>query len=365
MFERLDDIKERYRELETRLSDPETIKDQDTFRRLAKEHSDLGEIVRTYDRYLSVQDEIKENRQMLNDSDPEIRQLAKEELDGLEKEAQALEERLKILLLPKDPNDEKNILLEIRAGTGGDEAALFAADLFRMYSRYAEKKGWKVEILSAHETGIGGFKEIIALISGDKVYSRLKYESGTHRVQRVPETETQGRIHTSAVTVAVLPEADDVDVQINPQDLRIDVYRASGAGGQHVNKTESAVRITHIPTGLVVQCQDERSQHKNKAKAMKVLAARLYELKQREQQKQLSEERRSMVGTGDRSERIRTYNFPQGRLTDHRIGLTLYRLEDIMQGDLDEVIEALGTHYQAKALAQNTKAPQEEKRSVA
>ncbi len=365
MFERLDDIKERYRELEARLSDPETIKDQDTFRRLAKEHSDIGEIVRTYDRYLSVQDEIKENRQMLNDSDPEIRQLAKEELDGLEKEAQALEERLKILLLPKDPNDEKNILLEIRAGTGGDEAALFAADLFRMYSRYAEKKGWKVEILSAHETGIGGFKEIIALISGDKVYSRLKYESGTHRVQRVPETETQGRIHTSAVTVAVLPEADDVDVQINPQDLRIDVYRASGAGGQHVNKTESAVRITHIPTGLVVQCQDERSQHKNKAKAMKVLAARLYELKQREQQKQLSEERRSMVGTGDRSERIRTYNFPQGRLTDHRIGLTLYRLEDIMQGELDEVIEALGTHYQAKALAQSTKAPQEEKRSVA
>ncbi len=365
MFERLDDIKERYRELETRLSDPETIRNQETFRRLAKEHSDLGEIVRTYDRYLSVQDEIKENRQMLNDSDPEIRQLAKEELDGLEKEAQALEERLKILLLPKDPNDEKNILLEIRAGTGGDEAALFAADLFRMYSRYAEKKGWKVEILSAHETGIGGFKEIIALISGDKVYSRLKYESGTHRVQRVPETETQGRIHTSAVTVAVLPEADEVDVQINPQDLRIDVYRASGAGGQHVNKTESAVRITHIPTGLVVQCQDERSQHKNKAKAMKVLAARLYELKQREQQRQLSEERRSMVGTGDRSERIRTYNFPQGRLTDHRIGLTLYRLEDIMQGELDEVIEALGTHYQAKALAQNTKAPQEEKRSVA
>ncbi len=365
MFERLDDIRERYRELETRLSDPETIRNQETFRRLAKEHSDLGEIVRTYDRYLSVQDEIKESRQMLNDSDPEIRQLAKEELDGLEKEAQALEERLKILLLPKDPNDEKNILLEIRAGTGGDEAALFAADLFRMYSRYAEKKGWKVEILSAHETGIGGFKEIIALISGDKVYSRLKYESGTHRVQRVPETETQGRIHTSAVTVAVLPEADEVDVQINPQDLRIDVYRASGAGGQHVNKTESAVRITHIPTGLVVQCQDERSQHKNKAKAMKVLAARLYEFKQREQQKQLSEERRSMVGTGDRSERIRTYNFPQGRLTDHRIGLTLYRLEDIMQGELDEVIEALGTHYQAKALAQNTKAPQEEKRSVA
>ncbi|NPA95711.1 MAG: peptide chain release factor 1 [Thermodesulfobacteria bacterium] len=364
MFERLDDIKERYKELETKLSDPEVIKDQKTYRQLAKEHSDLTEIVKTYDRYLRVQEEIEENKQMLGDSDPEIRQLAKDELEGLEKEAAKLEEKLKVLLLPKDPNDEKNILLEIRAGTGGDEAALFAADLFRMYSRYAEKKGWKVEILSSHETGIGGFKEIIALISGDKVYSRLKYESGTHRVQRVPETETQGRIHTSAVTVAVLPEADDVDVEINPQDLRIDVYRASGAGGQHVNKTESAVRITHIPTGLVVQCQDERSQHKNKAKAMKVLAARLYELKQQEQQKQLSEERRSMVGSGDRSERIRTYNFPQGRVTDHRIGLTLYKLEDIMQGEIDEIIEALGTHFQAKALAQDSKT-QDEKRSVA
>ncbi len=365
MFARLDDIKKRYKELESKLSDPDVIKDQKTFRQLAKEHSDLGEIVRTYDRYLQVQQEIEDNRQMLGDSDPEIRKLAKDELEALEKESEDLTERLKILLLPKDPNDEKNILLEIRAGTGGDEAALFAADLFRMYSRYAEKKGWKVEILSSHETGIGGFKEIIALISGDKVYSRLKYESGTHRVQRVPETETQGRIHTSAVTVAVLPEADEVDVEINPQDLRIDVYRASGAGGQHVNKTESAVRITHIPTGLVVQCQDERSQHKNKAKAMKVLAARLYELKQREQQKQLSQERRSMVGTGDRSERIRTYNFPQGRVTDHRIGLTLYKLEDIMQGDIDEIIEALGTHFQAKALAQSTKSSKEEKGSVA
>ncbi len=361
MFERLDDIKKRYKDLEAKLSDPEVIKDQKTYRQLAKEHSDLTEIVKTYDRYLRVQEEIEENKQMLGDSDPEIRQLAKDELEGLEKESAQLEEKLKVLLLPKDPNDEKNILLEIRAGTGGDEAALFAADLFRMYSRYAEKKGWKVEILSAHETGIGGFKEIIALISGDKVYSRLKYESGTHRVQRVPETETQGRIHTSAVTVAVLPEADDVDVEINPQDLRIDVYRASGAGGQHVNKTESAVRITHIPTGLVVQCQDERSQHKNKAKAMKVLAARLYELKQQEQQKQLSEERRSMVGSGDRSERIRTYNFPQGRVTDHRIGLTLYKLEDIMQGEIDEIIEALGTHYQAKALAQTSKSHEEEK----
>ncbi len=365
MFAKLDDIKARYKELESRLSNPDVIKDQKTYRQLAKEHSDLGEIVRTYNRYLRVQEEIEENRQMLNDADPEIRQLAKDELESLEKESEELEQRLKVLLLPKDPNDEKNILLEIRAGTGGDEAALFAADLFRMYSRYAEKKGWKVEIMSAHETGIGGYKEVIALISGDKVYSRLKYESGTHRVQRVPETETQGRIHTSAVTVAVLPEADDVDVQINPQDLRIDVYRASGAGGQHVNKTESAVRITHIPTGLVVQCQDERSQHKNKAKAMKVLAARLYELKQKEQQRQLSEERRSMVGTGDRSERIRTYNFPQGRVTDHRIGLTLYKLEDIMQGDIDEIIEALGTHFQAKALSQETKGHNEEKAQFA
>ncbi len=365
MFARLDDIKERYKELETKLSDPDVIKDQKTYRQLAKEHSDIGEIVRTYDRYLRVQEEINENKQMLNDSDPEIRELAKDELESLEKESDQLQEKLKVLLLPKDPNDEKNILLEIRAGTGGDEAALFAADLFRMYSRYAEKKGWKVELLSAHETGIGGYKEVIALISGDKVYSRLKYESGTHRVQRVPETETQGRIHTSAVTVAVLPEADEVDVEINPQDLRIDVYRASGAGGQHVNKTESAVRITHIPTGLVVQCQDERSQHKNKAKAMKVLAARLYELKQQEQQKQLTEERRSMVGSGDRSERIRTYNFPQGRVTDHRIGLTLYKLEDIMQGEIDEIIEALGTHFQAKALAQSTKEQPSENRSAA
>ncbi len=356
MFAKLDDIKDRYRELEKELSDPTVLKDQKKYQKLAKEHAELGEIVRIYDRFKEVQKEIKENKELLEDSDLEIRKLAKDELESLEKESRELEKKLKFLLLPKDPNDEKNILLEIRAGTGGEEAALFAADLFRMYSRYAEKQGWKVEILSSHETGIGGYKEIIALISGDKVYSRLKYESGTHRVQRVPETETQGRIHTSAVTVAVLPEADEVDVDINPQDLRIDVYRASGAGGQHVNKTESAVRITHIPTGLVVQCQDERSQHKNKAKAMKVLAARLYELKQKEQQEKLTRERRSQVGTGDRSERIRTYNFPQGRVTDHRIGLTLYRLEDIMQGDIDEIIESLGTYYQAKALAESAEA---------
>ncbi len=351
MFQRLDGIQKRFYELEKELSTPEIVKDQNRFKKIAKEHADLGEIVRTYNRFLEVEKQIEENRQMLVDPDPEIRQLAKSENEELAKESEELKEKLKLLLLPKDPNDEKNILLEIRAGTGGEEAALFVADLFRMYSRYAERKGWKVDILSAHDTGMGGFKEIIALITGDKVYSRLKYESGTHRVQRVPETETQGRIHTSAVTVAVLPEADDVDVEINPADLRIDVYRASGAGGQHVNKTESAVRITHIPTGLVVQCQDERSQHKNKAKAMKVLAARLLELKQREQQQQQSEERRTMVGTGDRSERIRTYNFPQGRITDHRIGLTIYRLEDVLQGDLDEIIEPLGTYFQTKALA--------------
>ncbi|RUM88414.1 MAG: peptide chain release factor 1 [Thermodesulfatator sp.] len=351
MFQRLEGIQKRFYELEQELSTPEIIKDQNRFRKIAKEHSDLGEIVKVYERFLQVEKQIEENKPMLSDPDPEIRELAKAENEQLSKEAEELKESLKVLLLPKDPNDEKNILLEIRAGTGGEEAALFVADLFRMYSRYAEKKGWKVEILSSHDTGMGGFKEIIALFTGDKVYSRLKYESGTHRVQRVPETETQGRIHTSAVTVAVLPEADEVDVDINPADLRIDVYRASGAGGQHVNKTESAVRITHVPSGLVVQCQDERSQHKNKAKAMKVLAARLLELKQKEQQEQQSEERRTMVGTGDRSERIRTYNFPQGRITDHRIGLTLYRLEDVLQGDLDEVIEPLGTYFQAKALA--------------
>ncbi len=348
---KLRELEEKYNTLEKELSDPAVFKDQKKYQALAKEHSDLGTVVRVYREFQDVRKQVEENRELLSDPDPDMRELARSELDELEGRMEELESELKRLLLPKDPLDEKNVLLEIRAGTGGDEAALFAADLFRMYSRYAEEKRWKVEVLGEHATGIGGYKEIIAMISGDRVYSHLKYESGTHRVQRVPDTETQGRIHTSAVTVAVLPEADEVDVEIDPSDLRIDVYRASGAGGQHVNKTESAVRITHIPTGLVVQCQDERSQHKNRSKAMKVLAARLLDLKKREQHDQLSAERKQMVGSGDRSERIRTYNFPQGRVTDHRIGLTLYRLESIMHGDLDELLEAIGTYFQAQSLA--------------
>ena len=354
MLAKLQELENKYLDLEQELSDPDLLKNQKKYQEIAKKHADLRVIVQPYRQNRDILEQIDENRILLGDSDPEIRELAQSELDELKEKSRKLDEQIKRLLLPKDPNDEKNVLLEVRAGTGGDEAALFASDLFRMYSRYAEHKKWKMEVLNAHLTGGGGFKEIIALVSGNRVYSCLKYESGTHRVQRVPDTETQGRIHTSAVTVAVLPEADDVDVDIDPTDLRIDVYRASGAGGQHVNKTESAVRITHMPTGLVVQCQDERSQHKNKAKAMKVLYARLLDLKRTEQQAQVSDERRSMVGTGDRSERIRTYNFPQGRMTDHRIGLTLYRLETIMEGDINEIIEALGTHYQAQALTQSS-----------
>ncbi|OPL17314.1 MAG: peptide chain release factor 1 [delta proteobacterium ML8_D] len=354
MLAKLQELENKYLALEQELSDPGLLKDQKRYQKIAKRHADLRLIVESYRQQLNILEQIDENKVLLGDPDPEIRKLAHAELEELEEKSGELEQRIKHLLLPKDSNDERNVLLEIRAGTGGDEAALFAADLFRMYSRYAEQENWKVEVLNVHLTGGGGFKEIIALVSGDRVYSRLKYESGTHRVQRVPDTETQGRIHTSAVTVAVLPEADDVDVDIDPTDLRIDVYRASGAGGQHVNKTESAVRITHLPTGLVVQCQDERSQHKNRAKAMKVLYARLLDLKRTEQQSQVSSERRSIVGTGDRSQRIRTYNFPQGRMTDHRINLTLYRLEAIMEGDINEIIEALGTYYQAQSLAQSS-----------
>ena len=350
MFQSLQKIEDRFSELEKELERPEVIKDHKLYQRYLKEHASLKPVVEALRRYRTIEQELKESKTLLSDPDPDIRRLAKEEIDRLEEELQSAERELKILLLPKDPNDEKNILLEIRAGTGGEEACLFAADLFRMYCRYAEMKGWKTEIMSSHETGLGGFKEVIALISGNKVYSYLKYESGIHRVQRIPETESQGRIHTSAVSVAVLPEADEIEVDIRPDDLRIDVFRASGHGGQHVNVTDSAVRITHIPTGLVVTCQDERSQHKNKAKALKILRSRLYELQRREQEEKISQERRTMVGSGDRSEKIRTYNFPQGRVTDHRIGLTLYRLEDILQGNLDMIIEPLIAHFQAEAL---------------
>ena len=350
MFSKLESLEKKYQDLERRLSEPDIYNDQERYRQLTKSHSDLGEVVTVFRRYKELSQELEDNQELLEDSDEDIRELARAEIKNIREELPKLEEELKILLLPKDPMDEKNILLEIRAGTGGEEAALFAGDLFRMYSRYAEARKWKVEMMSSNETGTGGFKEVIAAISGDKVYSRLKYESGTHRVQRVPATESQGRIHTSAVTVAIMAEAEEVDVHIEPGELRIDVFRASGPGGQSVNTTDSAVRITHDPTGLVVICQDEKSQHKNKAKALKVLRARLLQLKQEEQRREQEDARRSQVGSGDRSERIRTYNFPQGRLTDHRINLTLYRLEGILEGELDEVVDALSGHYQAEAM---------------
>jgi len=350
MFEKIKEIEVRFEQLERDLSRPEIIRDQKTYQRYSKEHSFLSPIINTFRECNSVREEIEDNRPLLDDPDQEIRGLAREEIDSLESDLSKLEKDLKLLLLPKDPNDEKNIILEIRAGTGGEEAALFAADLFRVYLKYAELMRWKTEILSRNSTGIGGLKEIIILIEGQNVYSRLKHESGVHRVQRVPETETQGRIHTSAVTVAVLPEAEEVDVEINSDDLRIDTFRSSGHGGQHVNVTDSAVRITHLPTGLVVSCQDEKSQHKNKAKAMKVLRSRLFDMQQAEQHSKISEERRNMVGSGDRSERIRTYNYPQGRVTEHRIGLTLYKLETILQGQLDMILDPLITYFQAEAL---------------
>nr|HID58781.1 peptide chain release factor 1 [Desulfobacterales bacterium] len=350
MYERLEGIESRLKELEKNLSDPDVIKDQERYRKYAREHADLEKIVTVFREYKQVLDDLKESKSLLSDPDTEIKDLAKEEVNRLTKRLEELENSLKILLLPRDPHDEKNILLEIRAGTGGEEASLFAADLFKMYARYAELQGWKVEVLSRNTTDVGGFKEIIALISGKGAYSRLKYESGVHRVQRVPTTESQGRIHTSAVTVAILPEAEEVDVHIDPNDIKVDVFRSSGPGGQSVNTTDSAVRITHLPTGLVVTCQDEKSQHKNKAKAMKVLRARLYDRMAREQNTKISEARKNQVGSGDRSERIRTYNFPQGRVTDHRIGLTLYKLEDVMQGNIGEIVDALITHYQAEAI---------------
>jgi peptide chain release factor 1 len=358
MFEKLEDVERRYEALSHLLSQPEVITKQDEFQKVAKEYAELGKVVDLYRRVKKLDEEIKESEHLLlNEEDEEMKRLAKEELTRLTGEKEKMEEDLRMALLPKDPNDEKNILFEIRAGTGGDEAGLFAVDLFRMYSKFAEKQGWRLEILNRHYTGVGGFKEVIALIEGKGVYSRLKYESGVHRVQRVPTTESQGRIHTSTVTVAILPEAEEVDIQIDPNDLRIDIFRSSGPGGQSVNTTDSAVRITHLPTGMVVSCQDEKSQHKNKAKALKILRARLLDRARQEKQMEISEKRRTQVGTGERSERIRTYNFPQGRVTDHRIGLTLYRLEGILEGDLDEIIHALTTHYQTEALMEvsNTK----------
>jgi len=351
MLDKLADVERRYRDLEDRLIDPAVMGSRKDFARLAKERADLEPIVATYRDWKKLSQEIEGHRSLIESGDVEVRELAKAELPELRERVVALEEQLRILLLPKDPNDERNVVLEIRAGTGGEEASLFAAELFRMYSRYAEPQGWGVEVLSANGTGLGGFKEIIALIEGRGAYSKLKYEGGVHRVQRVPVTEASGRIHTSAVTVAILPEAEDVEVAIDEaKDLRIDVYRSSGPGGQSVNTTDSAVRVTHLPSGLVVSCQDEKSQHKNKAKALKILRARLLERAQAEQQAEEAESRRSMVGSGDRSERVRTYNFPQGRVTDHRINLTLYSLDRVLDGDVSPLIDALITHYQTEQL---------------
>ena len=351
MFEKLNALEEKYEDLTTKLSTPEVIANQEQFRKYAKSHAELEDVVGKYREYKKLAQEIVDTRELFQmETEFEMRDLAKGELEKLEARMKVVEQELHLLLIPKDPNDEKNIVLEIRAGTGGDEAALFAGDLFRMYSKYAEQKGWKIDVLSQNSTGIGGFKEIIAMIEGKGVYSRLKFESGVHRVQRVPVTEASGRIHTSAVTVAVLPEAEEVDVEIDPNDLRIDVYRSSGHGGQSVNTTDSAVRITHLPTNMVVTCQDEKSQHKNKAKALKILRSRLLDIAQAEQQQAIARDRRSQVGTGDRSERIRTYNFPQSRVTDHRINLTLYALDSILAGKLDEVIEPLLTSAKAEAL---------------
>ena len=350
MLDKLLEVEKRYIELEGMMSDPQLVGHQREYAKVAKERSDLEEIVVCYREWRKVEQEIADNRQLMDENDEAMRELVKEELTSLRERKEALETKLKFLILPKDPNDAKNVIVEIRAGTGGDEAALFAAELFRMYSRYAESRAWRVEMMSSNPTGLGGYKEIILSIEGQGAYSRLKFEGGVHRVQRVPVTEGSGRIHTSAVTVAVLPEADEVEIAIDPKEIRIDVFRSSGPGGQSVNTTDSAVRITHIPTGIVISCQDEKSQHKNRAKGMKILRARLLEKKQDEQASEIAATRKSMVGSGDRSERIRTYNFPQGRLTDHRINLTIYQLERVMEGQIDEVVEALITHYQAQAL---------------
>ncbi len=354
MFSKLEEVVARFDRLTAQLSDPETLRSPKRLREISKERSDLEPIVEAYRRYKRIEAELQDAKELLRDDDQDIRTAAKEELSSLEQEKQSVADELRRLMLPRDPNDARNVVLEIRAGTGGEEAGLFAADLFRMYTRYCERNRWKTEVLSQSPSELGGFKEIIALIEGKNVYSRLKYESGVHRVQRVPETESQGRIHTSAVTVAILPEAEEVDVHIDDKDLQIDVFRSSGPGGQSVNTTDSAVRITHIPTGMVVVCQDEKSQLKNKHKALKVLRARLLEREQAKAAEAISQTRRAMIGSGDRSERIRTYNFPQGRVSDHRIGLTLYKLEAFLDGELDEVIDALAAHFDAEKLRAET-----------
>ena len=350
MFDKLDFITGKYDELAQKVSDPEIINNQPVWQKYVKEMGEIEPIVKKYKEYKKARADMADAKEMLEDGDDEMRELAKMEISELEDTISQQEEELKVLLLPKDPNDEKNGILEIRAGTGGDEAALFGADLLRMYTRYAERNRWKTELMEINETGIGGIKEAVMLIKGKGAYSRLKYESGAHRVQRVPETESSGRVHTSAATVAVLPEVDDVEVDLNPNDVRVDVYRASGNGGQCVNTTDSAVRLTHEPTGLVVTCQDEKSQIKNKEKAFKVLRSRLYDLKMQEQNKEIADQRKSQVGSGDRSERIRTYNFPQGRVSDHRIGMTIYKLDNFLDGDLDEIIDGLITSDQAEKM---------------
>ena len=353
MFEKLKLLEEKYNEINEKLMDPEIVNDNNQYKNLMKEYKNLTPIVEKFQEYKNAKGAFDEAKDLLGSGglDKDFKEMVQMEYEENKEKVEELSEELKILLLPKDPNDDRNVIIEIRGGAGGEEASLFANSLYRMYSMYAEAKGWKIEVLNANETELGGFKEVSFSISGDGAYSRFKYESGVHRVQRVPETESQGRVHTSTVTVAVLPEADDVEVDINPTDLKIDVFRASGAGGQHINKTESAVRITYLPTNLVVECQDERSQHKNKDKAMKILKSRILEDMQRKQNDKIASERRSQVGTGDRSERIRTYNYPEGRLSDHRIGLTIYRLEYILNGNLDEVFDALATADQAAKLS--------------
>ena len=354
LIEKLEMLVRRHEEVGQLMGDPDIMSNQNQFRELGKEYAQLEPIVLCFSQYQKNQEDMAQAKEMLQEKDKELQEMAKLEIEGLTVEQAELEDKLQILLLPKDPNDDKNVFLEIRAGTGGDEAAIFVGDLFRMYSRYAEKRGWKVEVVNSNEGEHGGYKEMIARIIGQGVYSQLKFESGAHRVQRVPATESQGRVHTSAVTVAIMPEAESVEeVDINPADLRIDTYRSSGAGGQHVNTTDSAIRITHIPTGVVVECQDERSQHKNKARAMSLLSAKILDQQQQQQHKEQAAERKSLVGSGDRSDRIRTYNYPQGRVTDHRINLTLYKLTDVMEGDVDQVVQPLVKEQQAKLLADN------------